>query len=117
MARSDGPPKLMEGRRKRGSNQSSRKESLDCFVARAPRNDDDTCLRDLAARSARVVHELSAPNSEGAGNAGCPMHPQPRVQMKQAHEHSHHGHTGFTRHCTRHGFTASFALSPVTTPV
>src|SRR5882724_8817525 len=22
------------------------------------------------------------------------MHPQPRVQMKKAHEHSHHGHTG-----------------------
>src|SRR5258707_14619894 len=22
------------------------------------------------------------------------MHPQPRMQMKKAHEHSHHGHTG-----------------------
>src|SRR5260370_32342200 len=34
-----------------------------------------------------------ARKSEGAGNAGCTMHPQPRVQMKKAHEHSHHGHT------------------------
>jgi hypothetical protein len=33
--------------------------------------------------------------SEGAGNAGCPMHPQPRVQMKKAHERSHHRFTGF----------------------
>src|SRR5258705_2616376 len=32
--------------------------------------------------------------TEGAGNAGRTMHPQPRVQMKKAHEHSHHGHTG-----------------------
>jgi hypothetical protein len=31
---------------------------------------------------------------EGAGNAGRSMHPQPRVQMKKVHEHSHHGHTG-----------------------
>jgi hypothetical protein len=31
---------------------------------------------------------------EGAGNAGRSMRPQPRVQMKKAHEHSHHGHTG-----------------------
>jgi hypothetical protein len=42
------------------------------------------------------------------------MHPQPRVQMKKAHEHSHHGHTGTTRHSPRNGFTAYFALSPVT---
>jgi len=37
------------------------------------------------------------------------------VQMKKAHEHSHHGHTGTTRHSPRNGFTAYFALSPVTT--
>src|SRR5258705_9414653 len=28
---------------------------------------------------------------------------------------SHHGHTGTTRHSPRNGFTAYFALSPVTT--
>src|SRR5438477_8512526 len=28
---------------------------------------------------------------------------------------SHHGHTGTTRHSPRHGFTAYFALSSVTT--
>src|SRR5229473_3113687 len=41
------------------------------------------------------------------------MHPQPRVQNEKAHEHSHHGHTGFTRHSPRNGFTAYFVLSPV----
>src|SRR6266436_9634983 len=35
--------------------------------------------------------------------------------MKKAHERSHHGHTGTTRHSPRNGFTAYFALSPVTT--
>jgi hypothetical protein len=57
---------------------------------------------------------LPSEKSEGAGNAGRSMHPQPRVQMKKAHEHSHHGHTGFTRHSPRNGFTAYFMLSPVT---
>jgi hypothetical protein len=37
---------------------------------------------------------MSLEKSEGAGNAGRSMRPQPRVQMKKAHEHSHHGHTG-----------------------
>src|SRR6266480_7648598 len=57
-------------------------------------------LRDLAARWTRVVHEAFAPkNNEGAGNAGRPMHPRPRVQMiSKAHERSHHRSTGLTRH-------------------
>src|SRR6267378_6213247 len=36
-------------------------------------------------------------------------------KIKQAYERSHHGHTGTTRHSPRNGFTAYFALSPVTT--
>src|SRR5437879_9353279 len=36
-------------------------------------------------------------------------------KVKKAYEHSHHGHTGTTRHSPRNGFTAYFALSPVTT--
>jgi hypothetical protein len=68
--------------------------------------------------SREVLPSISRPlNSEGAGNAGRAMRPQPRVQMKKAHEHSHHGHTGTTRHSPRNGFTASFALFPVTTLV
>jgi len=32
-------------------------------------------------------------------------------EINKAHEHSHHGHTGFTRHSPRNGFTAYFVLS------
>src|SRR3954447_17555517 len=32
------------------------------------------------------------------------MRPQPRMQDKKAYEHSHHGHTGYTRHSLRNGF-------------
>src|SRR5258705_10839003 len=42
----------------------------------------------------RSCESLPLLKPEGAGNAGSTMHPQPRVQMKKAHEHSHHGHTG-----------------------
>src|SRR3981189_279414 len=52
-------------------------------------------------------------NSEGAGNAGRLMRPQPRVQSRK-HTSSHHGHTGITRHSPHNGFTAYFVLSPVT---
>src|ERR1700688_402812 len=44
---------------------------VDCFVARAPRNDGKTCLRDLAGRSAPSFASISRPlQTEGAGNAG-----------------------------------------------
>ena len=41
-----------------------------------------------------MCKNLSPNRTEGAGNAGCPMHPQPRVRCEMAHERSHHGHTG-----------------------
>jgi hypothetical protein len=41
------------------------------------------------------------------------MHPRPRMQNKKAYERSHHGHTGFTRHSPRNGFTAYIGLFPV----
>jgi hypothetical protein len=39
-----------------------------------------TRLHDLAARCARVVDKSLAP-MEGVGNAGCPLHPRPRVHL------------------------------------
>jgi len=42
------------------------------------------------------------------------MRPQPRVQNKKAHEHSHHGHTGSPGIPRAMVLTVSFALSPVT---
>src|SRR5258705_2089155 len=53
-----------------------------------------TRLRDLAALSTRVFLQIVRPrNSEGAGKAGWPMHPQPRVRNKTKHERSHHRFT------------------------
>ena len=42
--------------------------------------------------------------TEGAGNAGCPSHPQPRMQNKKAYERRHHRFAGFTQHSLRNGF-------------
>ena len=52
---------------------------------------------------------------EGAGKAGCALHPRSRVQMhieKNAHEHT--GSAEAVRPSLRNGFTAYFALSSVT---
>src|SRR5437763_15367095 len=40
------------------------------------------------------------------------MRPQPRVQDKKAHERSHHGHTGTTRHSLRNGFNGFLRALP-----
>jgi hypothetical protein len=51
---------------------------------------------------------------EGAGKAGCALHPRSRVQLllgKNAHEHT--GSAEAIRPSLRNGFTAYFALSPV----
>ena len=40
---------------------------------------------------------------EGAGKAGCRLHPQPRVRNKKAHEHRHYRFTGLTRPSLRDG--------------
>jgi hypothetical protein len=112
---------------------------MDCFVACAPRNDGTIFAHPATGRTAshfkqpavyrhgfaisprvcaRGLPEVLAPeNSEGAGNAGRAMRPQPRMQLKKAYEHSHHGHTGTTRHSPGNGFTVSFVLFPVTTLV
>jgi hypothetical protein len=47
---------------------------------------------------------------EGAGNAGCPMHPWFGQKMPG----SCHRFTGLNRHSLRDGFTVSFVLSPAT---
>src|SRR5258705_4312228 len=46
----------------------------------------------MRPRFAKTVSPLLT--IEGAGNAGRPTRPQPRVRNKKAHERSHHGHTG-----------------------
>ena len=51
---------------------------------RFARNDEQTHLHDLAARFARGLLEIRRPlQTEGAGNAGCALHPRSRVQCAQ----------------------------------
>ena len=75
------------------------------------------CLTDTPPRSRRacarvLLYVLPSETSEGAGNAGRAMHPQPRMQNKKAYEHSHHGHTGDTRHSPRNGFNGFLRALP-----
>jgi hypothetical protein len=55
-------------------------KKVDCFAD--ARNDENVSVRphSRGANSARVVRESFASKNEGAGKAGCPLHPQPRVQ-------------------------------------
>src|SRR3954470_8128832 len=47
----------------------------------------DSCASAFSRREcARVLRELFRPGKKGAGNAGRPMRPQPRVRNKKAHE-------------------------------
>ena len=84
-------------------------------LLRFARNDDQTQLRDLAARFARVLPVNFPPfgirgrrecRTLGASAAACAVVESTRV--------SHHGHAGNVRHSPRNGFTAYFVLSPVT---
>ena len=71
--------------------------------------------RDLAARCARGLLKLSPKENRGRRECRVPNAPAASYAVKKAYEHSHHGHTGTTRHSPRNGFTAYFALSSVTT--
>ena len=57
-------------------------ESMDCFVASAPRN-DAAIVSHTTSPSRRDAPESIHlfPPKEGVGNAGCPLHPQPRVHL------------------------------------
>src|SRR6266567_9529356 len=62
------------------------------IVARAPRNDSEAHLRVLAARSARGLQvSLALSKTEGAGNAGCALHPRSRAQWSSSCAHEHTG--------------------------
>ena len=76
-------------------------------------------MRVRAARGARrpsFCKNRSPRKTEGVGNAGCPLHPQPRVRMvSEAHERSHHRFTGlFPAFPHTMVLTAYFVLSPAT---
>src|SRR6266481_1228556 len=61
-----------------------------------------------------VLHERPS-RKEGAGNAGCALHPRSRVQKcTKGNAHEHTGSAETLRHPPRNGFTAYIVLSPAT---
>jgi hypothetical protein len=100
--------------------------SMDCFVASAPRNDEakfrfkyQTARGCASAFSRRAAPEFCVDarplkKQEGAGKAGCALHPRSRVQQctkQNAHEHT--GEAEAIRLSLRSGFNAYAVLSSV----
>src|SRR5437588_4662434 len=83
-----------------------------CGKASAPAQ--DILPRSRGADSARALQAGVPRRNMGAGKAGCPMHPQPRTQNKKRTSVVTTVTPEITRHSPRNGFTAYFALSPVT---
>src|ERR1700730_5675066 len=73
-----------------------------------------TPLHSRGARRPSFARKTVPRKTEGAGNAGCPMHPQPRVRKVKNTRVSHHRFAETLRHSLRGGFNGYFALSPVT---
>jgi hypothetical protein len=59
-----------------------------------------------------LLRKTTLEKHKGAGNAGCPLHPQPRVHCEKAHERSHHRFTGNIQHSLRNGFNGLFRALP-----
>jgi hypothetical protein len=89
-------------------------------VARAPRNDgafhfhSDTDPRSRGTMRPRFVSNSRPRKSEGAGNAGCALHPRSRVQCAQGVRTRAYRAAEAIRHSLRNGFTAYSVLSLVT---
>jgi hypothetical protein len=83
-------------------------------VARAPRNDVAIQFRVLAALIARGLQEHRDPQERAQGRPGarCTRGLACKGREKGAHEHT--GSAEAVRPSLRNGFTAYFALSPVT---
>jgi hypothetical protein len=85
---------------------------MDCFAALAMTEDAPSHSRDaLRPRFAGYFGDLS--KSEGAGNAGCALHPRSCAQCAQKVRAQAYRAAENIRHSLRNGFTAYNELSPV----
>jgi hypothetical protein len=74
----------------------------------------DTHSRPAAPQRPGFCQKISALKIEGVGNAGCPMHPQPRVRNgSRMHTSIHSEAPENTRHSRTQWFYGLYALSPV----
>ena len=113
----------LEGRRARlwPIHPSRLAQRRKCAARLAPQDDGDvlrhhakTRIRIPAARNARGLQVIFAlENKEGAGNAGCALHPRSRVQCAQGVRTRAYRAAESIRHSLRNGFTAYNVLSLV----
>ena len=73
----------------------------------------DTSPRSRGMTCPRCWKQTTLENKEGAGNAGCALHPRPRVQQKSTRV-SNHRYTASTGIPCTMVLTVSFVLFPVT---
>src|SRR5882672_8884444 len=74
----------------------------------------NTCARSIPRRDAPgLCMNFVPPKTEGVGNAGCPLHPRPRVHLVVVETHTsirvHRNHPTFPHAMV---LTVSFVLSP-----
>jgi hypothetical protein len=69
-------------------------------VAFSPRDAPELLPESFAPREGAALPQEGSGRypEKGAGNAGCPLHPQPRARSVVSTRVSHHGRTGITRH-------------------
>jgi len=81
---------------------------MDCFVASllAMTSNVDISPHSRGANRVRAMPKHCPSITAGAGNAGCPMHPQPRARNSKAHERSHYRYAATSRHSLHDGSTA-----------
>src|ERR1700730_14671525 len=91
---------------RRAKTRSSSRGSENCWATTNLR----PSLRLLAAPIAPELLRKARSTTEGAGNAGCQPHPQPRVRNKKAHEHSHRRSSRIHPAFPTQWFTAYIAL-------
>ena len=85
---------------------------VDCFASLAMTVDTRSHSRDALRPSCTGIFRPI--QSEGAGNAGCALHPRSRVQIVESCAHEHTGPAESIRPSLRNGLTAYGALSPET---
>jgi hypothetical protein len=92
-------PRFRRGRHRMYGARSERTTTASNFKQQAtPRG---------AVAPGRVKETSRSHKSEGAGNAGCRLHPQPRVQCRK-HTSLHHRFSQTTPHSLRNGFNGLF---------
>jgi hypothetical protein len=78
----------------------------------APRNDVETYVCDLAARSARVLLRFLPSENRGRRECRALDAPAAACVVVESTRVSHHGHTGNTRHSPRNGFNGFLRALP-----